>query len=276
MQKVKKKLQTFAVWQVCDRTGSKKIGRCSSFAHLRFWFLIFFLFILLADFKFLLNETFIKSRHTITITITWRQIISAQFRIAVIENLPPKIWTQSSQEETGSWWPTPAVSESQLSCGGKSACTVHRSSTNRTAPKLKRSSSDDGKVSPTAAYQDSFRKCSSFFDEMETKQYYPICQHFVTNHMKTNIISFLFWIIIDPIFPIIMCGGCTVILNYHQHQQLISYQILLCLVWGHRIPRCRSLGWTATLSSGPFFSSVFYVEMNHIQGVFFTGTPLKS
>ena len=74
----------------------------------------------------------------------------------------------------------------------------------------------------------------------------------------------------------IMCGGCTVILNYHQHQQLISYQILLCLVWGHRIPRCRSLGWTATLSSVPFFSSVFYVEMNHIQGVFFTGTPLKS
>ena len=68
----------------------------------------------------------------------------------------------------------------------------YRSSTNRTAHKLKRSSSDDGKVSPTAAYQDSFRKCSSFFDEMEAKQYYPICQHFVTNHMKTNIISFLF------------------------------------------------------------------------------------
>ena len=26
----------------------------------------------------------------------------------------------------------------------------------------------------------------------------------------------------------------------------VLYQILLCLVWGHRIPGCRSLGWIAT------------------------------
>ena len=45
----------------------------------------------------------------------------------------------------------------------------------------------------------------------------------------------------------------------------VLYQILLCLVWGHRIPGCRSLGWIATtLSYGSLFSSLLY----HITSVF--------